>query len=337
MTNDKTQACPPGPPFRHCTASTGPYSREAVVAAEAWIKGGAPTSAERELAHRVADFIETHDDEFTEARGWEEGFFVAPPRKEPPDLPEGFEPWCPPPESRDFRRMSAMRDAVLGREAHDALEMQENGWSLPEPEDEDARDVWARRVVHFFWLLTEPLSEWTGGPYTKDGLTSDRDSAYILMESPVRQKLMERVTLALDSLCALHPLEVVGDGTETGQEKQEAVSLNEEDRDATALDGDEPGENSGKTQGAGSRGRSALSREQLDGAAANLAHKHPNWTSRRIAEELGVAPSRLSDSRPGRVLPTFSRVREIQQAERQEQEEHFRSAESRDSLPDRDG
>ena len=336
MTNDKTQPYSHGPPLRHTSASTGPNSCEEVAAAKAWIKGGAPTGAERDVAHRVADFIEEHSDEFTEARGWEEGFFVAPPNRNPPDLHGQDEPWVPPPESLDFQRMVSMRDAVLGREAHDALEMQENGFSLPEPEDVEARDIWARRVIHFYWLLTDPLSKWTGGPFTKDGLMTDRDSVYIFMEPPVRKELMERTMRALDVLGALSPLELLDDDIEMGQEKQEAVAFNEEDREVTALDADEPGGNSGKSQGSGDPVRSAMTREHLDGATAKLAQKHPSWTNRQIAEELGVGASRLSDSRPGRVLPTFRRVREIQQAERQEQEEHFRSPESRDSLPDRD-
>ena len=81
-----------------------------------------------------------------------------------------------------------------------------------------------------------------------------------------------------------------------------------------------------------SRGRRRR-RDDLDGAAAMLARKNPEWSKARIAKELGVAPSVLSDKR--RPLAVFRQVLEQIEAERAERREGLTGDGRRDGLSGR--
>ena len=78
--------------------------------------------------------------------------------------------------------------------------------------------------------------------------------------------------------------------------------------------------------------RRRFKRDELDGAAAKLARKHPSWTKKDIAHELDVSPSALSDRR--RPLPTLELVLGQRDTERLEQRDKLASPERRDSLRD---
>jgi hypothetical protein len=75
-----------------------------------------------------------------------------------------------------------------------------------------------------------------------------------------------------------------------------------------------------------------VDRKKLDGAAAALRIRFPDWTKKRIAEELGVTASVLSDTR--RPLPAFNAASEQVAAERSERAEKLGAVERRASLPD---